>query len=162
LRWSTWNGWPGREGAVSAGLGRSFPCRGFRRIDREALRRRPAGSGEPTMLKLLIFQLVGVIGLTAAFGAFQDAEPCAAKVGKDCCWKGHKLYGKIKIVDSFPDIRVQVVDSFADLRVQRVDSFADRCGRRQFVDSFPDLKIKFVDSFPDIKIKFVDSFPGLP
>ncbi len=31
-------------------------------------------------------------------------------------------------------------------------------GRVQFVDSFPDIKVKIVDSFPDLKVKKVKAF----
>jgi hypothetical protein len=79
----------------------------------------------------------------------------------DCTCKGKKLYGRIQIVNSFPDLKVQVVNSFPDLKVQVVNSFPDACGKWQFVESFPDLKIQFVESFPDIKIQYVKSFPGL-
>src|SRR5437667_8563471 len=79
-----------------------------------------------------------------------------------CSYKGFKLYGKIKVVDAFPDIKVQIVESFPDLKVKVVDHFPDDCGEWQFVDSFPDTKIQFVEYFPDIKIKFVESFPGRP
>ena len=78
----------------------------------------------------------------------------------NCYFKEHRLYGKIKIVDSFPDIKVQVVTSFPDLKVKVVDSQPTKCGEWKFVDSFPDLKIQFVNSFPDIKIQYVQSFPG--
>jgi hypothetical protein len=78
-----------------------------------------------------------------------------------CTFRGKKLYGKIQIVDFFPDIRVQVVDFFPDLKVQRVDYFPTSCGKWQFVDYFPDLKIQFVDYFPDLKIQYVDFFPGV-
>jgi CRISPR/Cas system CSM-associated protein Csm4 (group 5 of RAMP superfamily) len=80
----------------------------------------------------------------------------------DCTYKGFKLYGKFKIVESFPDIKVKIVDSFPDLKVKHVEHFPDKCGKWKMVESFPEVKIKLVDSFPDIKIKFVDSFPGLP
>jgi hypothetical protein len=83
-------------------------------------------------------------------------------IGTDCTFRGKKLAGKIKVVDSFPDIRVKAVSSFPDLKVKKVSSFADSCGEWQFVDSFPDLKIQYVDSFPDIEIAWVDSFPGMP
>jgi hypothetical protein len=73
-----------------------------------------------------------------------------------------KLYGNIKVVDSFPNYTVKVVDSFPDLNVKVVDSFPDAIGKWKYVDSFPDFTIKFVDSFPDIQVKFVDSFPGIP
>lgn len=79
-----------------------------------------------------------------------------------CSYNGIQLYGKVKFVDSFPDIKVQVVDSFPDLKVKIVNSFPDECGKWMIVDSFPDIKVKIVESFPDIKIKFVESFPGKP
>jgi hypothetical protein len=80
----------------------------------------------------------------------------------NCSFKGFPLYGKVKFVNEFPDIKVQIVDSFPDLKVKIVDSFPDKCGEWQIVDSFPDVKIKIVNVFPDIKIKFVESFPGKP
>jgi len=87
----------------------------------------------------------------------------AGKINKsNCTYKGKRLYGKVKAVSSFPDIKVQVVNSFPDLKVKKVSSFASRCGEWKFVSSFPDLKIQFVNSFGDIKIKYVNSFPGLP
>lgn len=70
------------------------------------------------------------------------------------------LFGKIQIVDSFPDVKIQKVDSFPDIKVKWVDAFADGPGEWKKVDSFPDYKVQFVDSFPDYKIKEVDSFPG--
>ena len=72
------------------------------------------------------------------------------------------LYGKVQIVNSFPDIKVQVVTSFPDIKVQVVNSFPDACGKWQYVESFPDIKVQFVESFPDIKVQFVESFPGIP
>jgi len=86
----------------------------------------------------------------------------AGKIGKDCTFKGRKLFGKVKVVDAFPDLKVQIVDAFPDLKVQKVDTFPEKCGQWKMVDTFPDLKIQFVSAFPDIKIKYVTSFPGLP
>lgn len=86
----------------------------------------------------------------------------AQPVGKDCTFKGRKLWGKVQIVTSSPDIKVQVVNSFPDLKVLKVGSFPDSCGKWQTVTSFPDLKIQLVTSFPDIKIMYVNSFPGVP
>ena len=71
-----------------------------------------------------------------------------------------ELYGKIEVVDSFPDVKIQKVDSFPDIKVKWVNSFPDSPGKWQKVDSFPDYKVQFVDSFPDYKVQFVDSFPG--
>lgn len=89
------------------------------------------------------------------------ATPLGA-VGSSCTFKGKKLWGKIQVVTSFPDLKVQRVTSFPDLKVQRVTSFPDSCGKWQFVTSFPDLKIQYVTSFPDVKIQYVTSFPGVP
>ena len=87
----------------------------------------------------------------------------AGNVNKSSCsYKGKKLYGKVQVVTSFPDIKVQVVSSFPDLKVQKVTSFPSSCGKWQFVSSFPDFKVQFVSSFPDIKIQYVSSFPGVP
>jgi hypothetical protein len=89
------------------------------------------------------------------------AASSAGEVASNCTYNGKKLWGKIQIVDSFPDLKVQVVTAFPDLKVKVVDSFPDDCGEWKMVDSFPDLKIQFVTSFPDIKIQYVESFPGL-
>ncbi len=87
----------------------------------------------------------------------------AGKVNKsDCTFKGKKLYGKVQVVTSFPDIKVQEVSSFPDLKVKKVSSFPDKCGKWKFVKSFPDFKVQFVTSFPDVKIQYVSSFPGVP
>ena len=74
----------------------------------------------------------------------------AGAVSKDGYYNGIKLCGKVKVVDSFPD-----------LKVKRVNSFPDHIGEWQFVESFPDFTIQYVESFPDIKIKFVNAFPGV-
>jgi len=79
----------------------------------------------------------------------------------DCSFNGFKLYGKVKFVTSFPDIKIQFVKSFPDLKVKFVESFADECGEWEIVESFPDIKVQIVESFPDIKVKVVESFPGV-
>jgi len=79
----------------------------------------------------------------------------------DCSFNGKKLYGRIQVVTSFPDVKVQEVSSFPDVKVQKVDSFPDRCGKWQLVTSFPDTKVQFVSSFPDVRIQFVSAFPGV-
>jgi hypothetical protein len=71
-----------------------------------------------------------------------------------------ELYGKIKVVDNFPDVKVKKVDNFADIKVKWVDNFADEPGKWKKVDNFPDYKVQFVDNFPDYKIEEVDNFPG--
>ncbi len=78
-----------------------------------------------------------------------------------CTCRGIKLYGKVRVVEHFPDLEVQIVEHFPDIKVKQVASFPDECGKWQFVDHFPDFTIKYVEHFPDLKIKFVDSFPGM-
>ena len=70
------------------------------------------------------------------------------------------LYGKVQVVESFPDFKVQLVDSFPDLEIEQVLSFPDSPGRWQFVESFPDFTIEYVDSFPDFKVQWRDSPTG--
>jgi hypothetical protein len=82
-------------------------------------------------------------------------------VGADCTLKGKKLFGKVQVVNAFPDLKVQIVDAFPDLNVELVDAFPDKCGKWKMTNAFPDLKVQFVTSFPDLKIKYVKSFPGV-
>jgi hypothetical protein len=89
-------------------------------------------------------------------------SPQDVLIDDDCKWNGLNLYGKVKFVESFPDIKIQIVESFPDLKVKLVESFPDDCGEWQVVESFPDIKVQIVESFPDIKVKFVESFPGIP
>lgn len=96
----------------------------------------------------------------ALSAGFTSQAVAASAVNSQCRVKGIKLYGKVKKVTSFPDLKVKVSNSFPDLKVQQVTSFPDKCGRWQWVDSFPDFTVQFVDSFPDITIKYVTSFPG--
>lgn len=89
------------------------------------------------------------------------APALASPINDAGYFKGIRLAGKVRIVESFPDIKVQVVSSFPDLKVKVVDSFPDEIGEWQFVEHGENFTIQFVDSFPDIKIKYVTSFPGL-
>lgn len=109
-------------------------------------------------MKKIVIALLAV-SLIACYLTIVIPGPGAVKEG-DCTYRGLKLYGRVQVVNNFPDIKVQVVSSFPDLEVQIVNSFPDRCGKWQFVTSFPDFKIQYVSSFPDIKIMFVNSFPG--
>ncbi|MCQ2348252.1 MAG: hypothetical protein MJZ65_03585 [Paludibacteraceae bacterium] len=86
-----------------------------------------------------------------------DKENCT--ITKD--GKTFPLYGKVKIVESFPDLEVKLVESFSDLDVKLVESFPDQCGEIQIVESFPDIKVKLVSSFPDLKVKIVGAFQGI-
>ncbi len=101
-----------------------------------------------TLVLLILILLLG-IPLTPSSLAQTKGKP-------DRC----NLYGRIQIVEAFPDVKVQVVKAFPDIRVQRVSAFADGPGKWQLVDSFPDWKVQIVDAFPDYKIQWVDAFPG--
>lgn len=71
-----------------------------------------------------------------------------------------KVYGKIQIVDHFPDYKVRIADSLPDLKVQVVEAFPNAPGKWRFVDHFPDFRIKFVKSGEDFTIQYVKTFPG--
>ena len=71
-------------------------------------------------------------------------------ITKDGYFRGKRLCGKVKVVTSFPD-----------LKVKAVNSFADDPGEWEFVENFPDFTIEYVENFPDFKIEFVNSFPGV-
>ena len=88
--------------------------------------------------------------LVFCFFCLSGAALAASAVTPDGYFNGIRLAGKVRVVDSFPDIRVQVVSAFPDLRVQTVDYFPDDIGQWQFVDSFPDIRIQFVNSFPGV------------
>lgn len=88
------------------------------------------------------------------------------KIDKNNCTitkngKTYKLYGKVKVVDCFEDIKVKIVDSFEDADIKIVDCFEDSCGKVKLVEHFEDVKVKIVDCFEDIKIKIVDCFEGV-
>jgi hypothetical protein len=91
----------------------------------------------------------------------EKAEAIQALISGNCYYKGIKLWGKVKFVTSFPDIKIQYVESFPDIKVKFVTSFPDKCGLWQTTESFPDFKVQIVTSFPDIKVKVVESFPGV-
>lgn len=86
-----------------------------------------------------------------------DKENCM--VTKD--GKTYKLYGKVKIVENFEDIKVKIVNSFEDVDIKLVDAFEDSCGKVKVVDNFEDVKVKIVENFEDIKVKIVEHFEGV-
>jgi hypothetical protein len=126
--------------------GAPFICSGF--VHRQ--------SKEVIAMKKLMLSVVVVSVLLIAITA--QANP----IGGDCTFKGIRLYGKVQIVDAFPDIKIQIVTAFPDLKVKKVDAFPDSCGKWQRVEASPDFKVQIVDAFPDIKVQWVDAFPGKP
>ena len=91
------------------------------------------------------------------------ASPALAKEfnAKNCTYNGTPLYGRVKVVDHFADIKVKVVKHWGKLKVQQVNHFADSCGKWQMVKSFPDFTIQFVNHSSDIDIQYVKHFPGV-
>jgi len=114
----------------------------------------------PFLLSLLVFASLGFFPTDCDSATGNCSVNQGIKIEEDCTFNGHNLYGKIKFVESFPDIKIKVVNSFPDIKVQLVESFPDGCGKWKIVENFPDLKVQIVESFPDIKVQFVESFPG--
>ncbi|MDR0814635.1 MAG: hypothetical protein LBN37_02660 [Bacteroidales bacterium] len=106
------------------------------------------------MKKIFVLIVLAIFATTS----FRMAPP---PVSSDCSCKGKKLYGKVKVVTSFPDFKVKVTNSFPDLKVKVVESFPDECGKWKFVENFPDFTIQYVEHFQDFSIQFVESFPGV-
>ena len=59
-----------------------------------------------------------------------SAVEAAGPINRDGYFKNIRLAGRVRVVDSFPDLKVQVVSSFPDLKVKTVDSFPDDIGLR--------------------------------
>lgn len=108
------------------------------------------GHNIPIMIKIVALCLLALI---PASNPDSVREPKPVDVSK--------IYGRIQLVDSFPDYTFKVVSSFEDLRVKKVKSFPTSCGKWKIVNSFPDFKLKLVKSFPDFTVKYVTSFPGI-
>ena len=101
--------------------------------------------------------------LSAAIALVVLANPVRAQLNPSSCrYRGTQLYGKVEIVEAFPDLKVQVVNSMPDLDVKFVENFPDECGEWQVSKIFPDLRVQFVNIFPDLKIRIVNSSPGIP
>ena len=105
------------------------------------------------------------LGLISVLISFAFAEPSLANFNPlsrfGCSYNGKKLYGKVQIVENFPDVKVKVVAANANLLVKQVEIFPSRCGEWQVVDAFPDLRVKFVENSPDFTVQFVQDYPGI-
>lgn len=68
--------------------------------------------------------------------------------------KGRKV--TFKVVNSFPDLKVQFVDSFPDYKVKVAtnSAFSTETIKIQVVTSFPDVKLQKVSSFGDFEAYF--------
>ena len=108
------------------------------------------------------FRLLMVLALLAgSLVPRMTAHAGRSKVAPNCRLKGHKLYGKVKVVTAL-DGRADAAEMIAHaLNVQVVENFPNKCGQWEMVDTLPDLKIQFVDALPDLKIRYVTNFPGI-
>lgn len=89
-------------------------------------------------------------------------EARAADIQWDACACNNKpLFGRVQMVEAFPDLKIKIVDAFPDLRVVRVRGLATRCGEWEIVDHQGDLRVQVVDAFEDLKVQYVDFFPGM-
>lgn len=105
--------------------------------------------------------LMASVAIVAIATTACDALEAAGLDTKACAYNGIPLWGKVAVVEHFPDFTVAVVDAFPDLKVKTVEHFADDCGEWIMVDAFADFSIAFVESFPDLRIRWVEHFPGI-
>lgn len=104
-----------------------------------------------TMKKILLMAVL-------AFGClgFTSTNP----ISKDGYYKGIKLCGNVRVVNSYPDIKVRVVDCYADIDVKLVShGHPSKIGEWRIVPDYCDFKIQFVDWGEDIKVHFVEAYP---
>ena len=110
------------------------------------------------MKNLIILLLIGLLGCSNK----PIISPRSPSINTNGCkWNDITLYGRVRFVNSSPDIRIQYVNAFPDIRVQFVTSFANDCGRWEQVTSFEDFRVQIVNSNPDIRVEIVSNFPGM-
>ena len=97
-----------------------------------------------------ILPILGMVGALSVVSFGATPAQFGGKVGKDCTFKGKRLWGNIKIVENFPDIRVKIIRNFPDLRVKKVTSFPSRCGEWKIVNNLPDIRVQYVNIFPGV------------
>ncbi len=105
----------------------------------------------------LAFCLVTAASAQAPGGVVNDQRPCE--------FQGHRLMGKVRIVDSFPDFNVKIMDdeNRAELRVRMLSAGRpEGCGEWQIVGGLADFTVRFVESGEDFRIAFVKDDPGIP
>lgn len=95
--------------------------------------------------------------LLAAFYLLFLTSGLQAQIGKPC----PPLWGRVRVVTSFPQFRVRVVTHHPDICILRTSRTPESVGQWQFVDAFEDFTIQFVDAFEDFSIQYVDAFPGI-
>ena len=111
-----------------------------------------------TLLSILVILLIS----SCSNHSKQSNELLAMKASNlsyvACEMNGIRLYGKVKFVSGFADIKIKYVSSFGNIKVKFVESFPNDCGEWQIVESFPDFTVEVVESFADLKVEVVSSF----
>jgi hypothetical protein len=79
----------------------------------------------------------------------------------NCTFKGKKLYGKVKIVNSNADFKVRVVDYSEDISIKKTVNNPSSCGEWKFVESSEDFKIQIVKDGEDFKIRYITGSPQI-
>lgn len=110
-------------------------------------------------MKRIFLILITSIFATAAIASDVKIDKENCTITKD--GKTYKLYGKVKIVENFEDLKVKIVENFEDVDIKIVENFENSCGKVKIVENFEDVKIKIVENFEDIKVKLVDNFEGV-
>lgn len=105
-------------------------------------------------MTLLLIILIALSDLSATVDRYLDKERCMFVITTP--YDGVRevpMWGRVKIVESFEDVRVRVVTSdIEDLRVRIVDS-AYGCGEWHFVEQGEDFTVRFVDHDEDFTIR---------
>jgi hypothetical protein len=114
-----------------------------------------------TLLSILVLLLISCTGNHSKQSNELLAMTSDSHIKASCEMNGIRLYGKVKFVSGFADIKIKYVSSFGDIKVKFVESFPNDCGEWQKVESFPDFTVEVVESFADLKVEVVSSFPGM-
>lgn len=79
----------------------------------------------------------------------------------DCSYNGTPLYGKVRVVEHFGDLKIREVQHFADLKVEIVSIGPNNCGQWEFVSMGEDFTVEFVTIGEDFTVEFVNMAPGI-
>ncbi len=74
--------------------------------------------------------------------------------------KTFPLHGRVEIVESAPDLRIEIVDHNSDVRAMPHYNPYE-CGMYDIVESAPVLRVEIVESAPDLTVEIVDHNPGI-
>lgn len=108
-------------------------------------------SGSP-VFRYLLWLSVSLLSLMAFVS---EAMPQNMPPSRSGTPQPQQVFGRIQVVDHFPDVRVRVVRGIADMEVRVVDALPNRQGRWQFVDHFPDFRVQFVQHHADFTVRLV-------